>query len=93
MTAKEYLERDNNVWRKIDDKNLTKVAMIEFAQNYHESEVKNFGLFSVSQQRELLATFVKYWYKDNQLVDEYKQLKMVDKFLATYNGTTKNVNN
>ena len=48
MTAKEYLEHDNTIWKKIDDKNLTKAAMIEFAQNYHESEVKNLGLFSVS---------------------------------------------
>jgi regulator of sigma D len=44
MTAKEYLERDNKVWEKIDDANLTKATMIEFAQNYYESEVKNSAL-------------------------------------------------
>ena len=48
MNAKEFLEHDNIIWKKIDDKNLTKAAMIEFAQTYHESEVKNLDLFSVS---------------------------------------------
>lgn len=60
MTAKEYLEHGSTIWKKIDDENLTKIAMIEFAQNYHESEVKNLGLFSVSQQRELLFAFCTY---------------------------------
>ena len=30
-----------------------------FAEAYHESKVKNLGLFSVSQQRELLLAFRK----------------------------------
>lgn len=55
MTAKEFLEHDNTIWRKIDDSNLTKATLIEFAQAYHESEVKKLGLFSVVGRSEQLS--------------------------------------
>ncbi len=32
-------------------------------------------------QKQLLISFVKDWYKDNELVSEQKQKEMVDKFL------------
>jgi hypothetical protein len=74
MTAKEYLEKDSEVWRKIDDSNLTKAAMIEFAQNYHDSEVKNLGLFSVSQRSELFFELLKFAMPKNYTDEAIKNI-------------------
>jgi hypothetical protein len=57
-------------------------AMDDFA----EDVVKNCTIPDVSHQRELLAAFVKDWYKNNPLISEERQLEMVDKFLAAYSG-------
>ncbi|OQC44337.1 MAG: hypothetical protein BWX59_01975 [Bacteroidetes bacterium ADurb.Bin028] len=74
MTAKEFLEHDNTIWRKIDDSNLTKATLIEFAQAYHESEVKKLGLFSVVGQSEQLKAFFQEIENDKTYIlnDYYK---------------------
>lgn len=50
------------------------------------NEVKNCTIPDVSHRRELLAAFVKDWYKNNPLISEERRLEMVDKFLAAYSG-------
>jgi hypothetical protein len=102
MTAKEYLEKDSKVWSIIDDNNLTKAAMIEFAQNYHQSEVKNLGLFSVTNrfsEKELENVLRKV--KKARIKDNYKEIlterypgeytSQDDKFFNRYAGQEVNV--
>ena len=71
------LESESNFIHKIID---------EAMDMYAQEQVKNCSIPDVSHRRELLAAFVKDWYKDNPLVSEEKQLRMVDKFLAAYSG-------
>jgi len=65
MTPTEFLQNRNIV---AEDKtgliigfdNGTKESLIELLESYHQAKVKNLGLFSVSQQRELLLAFAKH---------------------------------
>lgn len=72
MTAKEYLEYDQNEIPFIEcslknstqydydgeDPPYSKYEMADFAESYHK---KQLALYDVSNRRELLISFAKYW--------------------------------
>ena len=48
MEAKEFLEKDGSIWSKIEDLNLTKRALIEFAKAYHAEQSKQTGVIKIA---------------------------------------------
>lgn len=68
MTQEEYdkaPEIDKILYDKTGMLAKNHTGIIEAMTEYAESEVKKLGLFSVSQQRELLISFFN-WYQDDQ---------------------------
>lgn len=70
-SAKEYLEQ-NSIWAKVDDLNLTKRVMIEFAETYHNQFTQEATIPPNFWQR--LEMFVKDITVNDMASDEEKQM-------------------
>ena len=68
--VKEYFKKWGSVCRmyKVGKAIHCHDTLLIFAKNYHEEQVKKLNIHSVSQQRELLISYTKYYnrkYKNN----------------------------
>ena len=68
--VKEYFKKWGSVCRmyKVGKAIHCHDTLLIFAKNYHEEQVKKFAIADVSQQRELLISYTKYYnrrYKNN----------------------------
>jgi hypothetical protein len=84
MTAKEYREKNQITNADFWDGNEIDFNMVyEFAEDYHKEQLH---LHSVSQQRELLATFYEHLNDIDEPLRHGDAYKEVDSFLAANCG-------
>lgn len=90
MTAKELLEQ-TEVWKKIEDDNLDKKVMIEFAEEYAEHKTKVMKDDIEKIRHITYATFGEGWTYEKATIEQ-KKIADIDKIIYPkyYNSENEN---